>query len=86
MFSEDVTTGNGVVKHVVASSQEELDEAVLAVKAEVSSVAPDINDPSDGNKVVSPDNKHTEDVPSVVDNSVEVEEVVVPVKKVSKKK
>ncbi len=71
MFSQEVTTKNGAVKNVVAQSQEELDEAVKAVKAEQSAVAPDINNPKDGNKIVSPDNKHTEDVPSQVDNNVE---------------
>lgn len=74
MFSEDVTTKNGVVKHVVAQSQEELDEAVKAIKAEETPTPPDINDPEDGNKIVSPDNLHTEPIPTVVDNSVEAEE------------
>lgn len=60
MFEEEVKTKNGVTKRVVAGSQEELDEAVKAVKNEQSPVAPDINDPKDGNKIVSPDNKHTE--------------------------
>jgi hypothetical protein len=75
MFEKDVETKNGVTKHVIAHSQEELDEAVQAVKAEHSAPAPNILDPRDGNKIVSPDNKHTEDIPSVVDNNVE------PVKK-----
>lgn len=74
MYSEDVTSGNGTVKHVVAQSQEELDEAVRAIKAEHSAPAPDILDPRDGNKIVSPDNRHTEDIPSEVDNSVQVKE------------
>lgn len=60
MFEKTVTTKNGVEKRVVAQSQEELDEAVKAVKAEQSAVAPDIHNPKDGNKIVSPDNKHTE--------------------------
>lgn len=73
MFSEDVTTKNGVIKHVVANSQEELDEAVKAVKAEYQAPAPDIHDPKDGNKIVSPDNLPVEPIPSVVDNSVDPE-------------
>jgi hypothetical protein len=56
MFGEDVETKNGVVKHVTANSKEELAEAVKAVKAEQSAVAPDINNPKHGNRVVSPDN------------------------------
>lgn len=92
MFNQEVTTKNGVVKNVIAQSQEELDEAVKAVKAEHTDPAPDILDPKDGNKIVSPDNKHTEDIPSVVDNSVEPEapeeskEEKVPVKVKSSKK
>lgn len=60
MFEKIVTTKNGVEKRVVAQNQEELDEAVKAVKAEQSAVAPDIHNPKDGNKIVSPDNAHTE--------------------------
>jgi hypothetical protein len=63
MFSKNVKTGNGSVKHVVANSKEELGEAVEAVKAEVSAVAPDINSSEDANKIVSPDNLHTEPAP-----------------------
>lgn len=63
MFSKDVKTGNGVYKHVVALTKEELAEAVAAVKAEVTTVAPDITNPDDGNKIVSPDNLHTEPAP-----------------------
>jgi hypothetical protein len=60
MFGEDVETKNGVTKHVVANSKEELAEAVKAAKAEKSPQAPDIDNPKDGNKVVSPENSHTE--------------------------
>lgn len=60
MYGKDVETKNGVVKHVVANSEEELAEAVKAVAAEQSAVAPDIHNPKDGNKIVSPDNLHTE--------------------------
>lgn len=59
-LTQEVTTPNGVTKVVVGQTQEELDEAVKAVKAEQSAVTPNILDPRDGNKVVSPDNKHTE--------------------------
>lgn len=71
MFKEEVTTQNGIKKTIVANSKEDLDEAVKVAKAEQSAVAPDIHNPEDGNKIVSPDNKHTEDVPTAVDNSVE---------------
>jgi hypothetical protein len=60
MFSKDVKTGNGNVKHVVALTKEELGEAVEAVKAEFTPAPPDINNPADANKIVSPDNRHTE--------------------------
>lgn len=60
MFHEEITTKNGVVKQVIGQTQEELAEAVKAVKNEELSVAPNIHDPRDGNKVVSPDNRHTE--------------------------
>lgn len=56
MYREEV---NGKV--VVASNPQELAEGVAAVKAEVTAVAPDITNPKDGNKIVSPDNKHTEE-------------------------
>lgn len=60
MFGQDIETKNGVVKHVTARTEEELAEAVKAVKAEKSEVAPDITNPKDGNKIVSPENRHTE--------------------------
>jgi hypothetical protein len=60
MFGEDVETKNDVVKHVVANTKEELAEAVKAVKAEKSADAPDITNPKHGNRIVSPDNAHTE--------------------------
>lgn len=63
MFEETVTTKNGVVKRIVASSRQELDEAVKAAKNEQTPDAPNIHDPRDGNKIVSPDNKHTENPP-----------------------
>jgi len=75
-FQKEVVTGNGVTKNIIANSQEELDAQVKAAKTEVSAVAPDINDPKDGNKIVSP--------PAVVDNNVE--EPVVKKKKSTKKK
>src|SRR3954467_5104503 len=45
MFEETVTSGAGVEKRVVASTQEELDQAVKAVKAETQPVGVDINVP-----------------------------------------
>jgi hypothetical protein len=59
-FREEVTTQEGVVKTIVANDPQELAEGVAAAKAEVPVVAPDINNPEDGNKIVSPDNQHTE--------------------------
>lgn len=53
MFREEV---NG--KTIIAQDSEELQQAVDAVKAEKAHVAPDINDPKDGNKIVSPNNPH----------------------------
>lgn len=55
MFSEQVTTKDGHVKNVVADSQEELDEAVKAVKNDSVPVSPDLTVPGD-NAIVSPDN------------------------------
>lgn len=56
MFQKEVTTKDGVVKNIIASTQEELDEAVKIAKSDEAPYQPDINDPKDGNKVVSPDN------------------------------
>lgn len=56
MFQEEVKNKDGVVKNIIASSQEELDEAVKIAKGDEAPYQPDINDPKDGNKVVSPDN------------------------------
>lgn len=83
MFEETVTTKNGVEKRIVAQSQEELAEAVKIAKAEQSAEVPNIHNPEDGNKIVSPENRHTESVPPVVDNNVETvpEEVTTPKKK-----
>lgn len=45
MFSEDVKTKDGGVKHVVASSEEELKEAVRVAKGDAAPVYPNINHP-----------------------------------------
>lgn len=63
MFSKNVKTGNGNVKNVIALNKEELAEAVAAVKAEFTPAPPDITNPKDANKIVSPDNLHTEPAP-----------------------
>ncbi len=58
MFNKEVTTKDGVIKTIIAGSQEELDEAVGIIKNDEAPYQPDINDPEDGNMVVSPDNTH----------------------------
>ena len=55
-FEKVVKTKDGVEKTVVANSEEELKEAVAAVKKDQAPVAPDINNPADANKIVSPEN------------------------------
>lgn len=72
MFQEQVTTKDGHVKTVVASSQEELDEAVKAVKGDAAPVSPDLTVPGD-NAIVSPDNLAVEP-PYVQPKDPEVEE------------
>lgn len=59
MLTQEITTGNGVVKMIMASDPQELAEAVAAAEVEVSQTQPDINNPEDGNKVVS-DVLHTD--------------------------
>lgn len=81
MYQKEVTTKSGILKTIVASSQEELDEAVAAAKAEVAPVSPDLHNPDDANVIVSPDNLHTEVTPAVVTPDPEDE----PVKVVKKK-
>lgn len=65
MFQKEVTTKDGTVKMVVASSQEELDEAVKVISQDEAPVAPDIDDPKDANKVVSPENTHAQGVEEI---------------------
>jgi len=59
-YTATVKTRDGVEKTVIASSQEELDEAVKVAKQDQAPVGPDINKPEDGNKEVSPENKQTD--------------------------
>ncbi len=60
MLSREVTTKGGVTKTIMADNPEELEQAVRAAEAEEAKTQPDINNPEDGNKVVSPDNIHTD--------------------------
>lgn len=72
-YSETVKNKDGKEKTVVAQTQSELVEAVKAVKAEKAPVSPDINKPSDGNKVGTTSPHKDEvvpDSPSVVVNPV----------------
>lgn len=55
-FEKVVVTKDGVEKTVKAYSKEELEEGIKAVKKDKAPVAPDINNPADGNKIVSPEN------------------------------
>lgn len=70
---QEVITKDGHIKTVVASSEEDLAEGVAAVKTDVQAVSPDLHNPKEPNAIVSPDNKPVEDIPSLVDNSVEPE-------------
>lgn len=47
-FSKTVKTKDGVAKNVVASTKEELDEAVKVAQGETTPVSPDINVPAKG--------------------------------------
>lgn len=83
MFTQKVTNKDGVEKNVIAQTQEELDEQVKAIRGEAAPVAPNIDDPKDGNKVVSPDNTHKAWVDDVnrhkdVDNDPVVEPAAEP--------
>lgn len=55
MFEKEVKNKDGFVKRVVAGSEEELKEAVKAVKLESAPVSPNIDSSKDANKVVTPD-------------------------------
>lgn len=59
-YSKVVKTKDGVEKTVIANSQEELNEAVKVAQGDQAPVGPDINNPEDGNKEASPDNKQTD--------------------------
>lgn len=56
MFEKEVKTKDGFVKRVVAGSEEELREAIAAVKAESAPVSPNIDSKKDANVIVTPDN------------------------------
>lgn len=56
MFQQEVVTKNGVTKTIIASTPEELAEGVKAAEREKAAKAPDIHNPKDGNKIVSPEN------------------------------
>lgn len=88
MFETEVKTKDGLVKRVVAGSQEELDEAVKVVKNDQQAVSPDLHGTKDANKIVSPDNLAVEP-PYVQPADPEVsepDETKVPVKVKSSKK
>jgi hypothetical protein len=50
-----VSTRDGVEKKVSAPSKKELAEAVAIAKQDQAQLYPDINNPKDGNKIVTPD-------------------------------
>lgn len=77
MFQKEITTKDGVVKNVIAGSQEELDEAAKVAKSDQAPKQLDINDPEDGNKIVSPDNMWV-DTANEVARSKEVNPDVAP--------
>lgn len=80
MYQKEVTTKDGNVKNVIAGSQEELDEAVKVLKGDEAPRQPDINDPKDGNKIVSPDNLQR-DTAAEVNRVKEVDPDVAPTPK-----
>ncbi len=60
MYEQEVTTKDGLVRVVRANSEAELAEAIQSSEDTRTAVAPDITDPEDGNKIVSPENKGVE--------------------------
>lgn len=85
MYNKEITTKDGVVKNIIANSQEELDEAVKVSKGDEAPKQLDINDPKDGNKVVSPDNLHRDTAEEVArPKEVNPDEAPTPVPKKGK--